>query len=133
MRKVSVPRPQERVPRPFSPGDLRALLAACDTKTAEALTDRSIYLSLLDSGVRANEFLGLPAGNINMRSALITVAGKQHKERAVTFGGKTRKSILRCSATRQESTPDSPLWITYRLDGRARACAHIAGAANRRP
>jgi site-specific recombinase XerC len=66
-------------------------------------------LALLDSGLRASEFVGLRVYSVDMRSGLVTVLGKGHKQRTVRFGAKTRRSILRYLARREQAMQDSPL------------------------
>jgi site-specific recombinase XerD len=127
MRKVSMPRLEKRIPPPFSPEDVKVLLAACNTKAPRGLRDRAMTLALLDSGLRASEFVSLTVSHVDMRSGLVTITGKGHKQRTVRFGATTRKSILRYLATRLEVLPDSPLWIAYRTDGTERGPLTLRG------
>ena len=127
MRRVSMPRLEKRIQPPFTPEDIKALLAACKTKTPKDLRDRAMTLALLDSGLRASEFVGLRVNSVDMRSGLVTVIGKGHKQRTVRFGAKTRQAILRYLARRLEATQDSPLWIAYRTDGEERGPLTLRG------
>ncbi len=85
-----MPRLEKRVPPPFAPDEVKAPL---------------------DGGLGPSEFVGLTAGNANMRTRLVTVPGKVEEQRTVRLGAKTGKSILRYLATQQEVGPESPLWI----------------------
>ena len=114
MRRVSMPRPEKRMPPPFSPEDIKALLAACNLKTPKGMRDKAMVLGLLDSGLRASELVSLQVKSVDLRSAPVMVIGKRHKQRTVRFGAQTRKRILRYLATRQELTPESMLWVAYR-------------------
>jgi len=78
MPKVLMPRLEKRVPPPFAPDEVKAPL---------------------DRGLRPSEFVSLTAGNVNMRTRLVTVLGKGQKQRTARFGAKTGKSILRYLAT----------------------------------
>ena len=127
MRRVSMPRLEKRIQPPFSAQDIKALLAACKTKTPKDLRDRAMTLALLDSGLRASEFLGLQVNSVDMRSGLVTVIGKGHKQRTVRFGAKTRQAILRYLASRVDAMQDSPLWIAYRTDGEERGPLTLRG------
>jgi len=118
---------EKRMQPPFSAEDIKALLAACCMKTAKDLRDRAMTLALLDSGLRASEFVGLQVNSLDMRSGLVTVIGKGHKQRGVRFGAKTRQEILRYLARRLEATQDSPLWIAYRTDGEERGPLTLRG------
>ena len=103
MRRVSMPRLEKRIQPPFSPEEIKALLAACNTKSPKDLRDRAMTLASLDSGLRASEFVGLRVDSVDMRSRLVTVIGKGHKQRSVRFGAKTRQAILRYLARRQSA------------------------------
>jgi site-specific recombinase XerD len=127
MVRVSMPRLDKRIQPPFSPEDIKALLSACNTKTPKDLRDRAMTLALLDSGLRASEFVTLHLKRVDMRSGLVTVIGKGHKQRTVRFGAKTRQGILRYLARREEPTLDSALWIAYRTDGEERGPLTLRG------
>jgi len=127
MRRVSMPRLEQRIQPPFSPEDIKALLAACKTKAPKDLRDRAMTLALLDSGLRASEFVGLRVDSLDIRSGLVRVIGKGHKQRTVRFGAKTREAILRYLARRRQATQDSPLWMAYRTNGKERGPLTLRG------
>jgi len=120
MDRVSMPRLEQRVPPPFSAEDVKALLAACSSKTPLDLRNRAMVLGLLDSGLRAAEFVSLRVGDVDMRSGLVVVVGKGRKQRTTRFGAKARQAILRYLARRSGATPESPLWIAYSRGARER-------------
>lgn len=127
MRRVSMPRLEKRIQPPFSPEDIKALLAACNTKTPKDLRTTAMILALLDSGLRASEFVGLAVSSVDMRSGLVTVMGKGHKQRTVRFGTKTRQAILRYLARRQAATQASALWVAYQPGGEERGQLTLRG------
>ena len=127
MRRVSMPRLEQRIQPPFSPEDIKALLAACDAKTPKGMRDKAMVLGLLDSGLRASEFVGLRVKSVDLRTGLVTVLGKGRKQRTVRFGAQTRKSLLRYLATRQDLTPDSALWVAYHKGGTERGRLTLRG------
>lgn len=127
MRRVSMPTLEQRVEPPFTPDEIRVLQAACKTKTRKGISDQAMILGLLDSGLRASEFVGLRVKSVDLHTGLVGVLGKGRKQRTVRCGAKTRKSLLRYLVTREEATADSPLWVAYRKDGRERA-SHHAGS-----
>jgi integrase/recombinase XerC len=90
MRKVSMPKVDKKIQPPFSPGDIKGLLSICDN-SPKGLRDKAILLGLLDSGLRASEFVSLKVDDIDMRDGLVTVIGKGNKQRQVRFVVKTRK------------------------------------------
>jgi len=94
MRKVSMPKLDRRIQPRFTSEEVKALLALCDN-SLRGLRHRAIILGLLDSGLRASEFVSLKVDDVDMRTGLVTVVGKGNKQRQVRFGVKTRKSILK--------------------------------------
>jgi integrase/recombinase XerC len=94
MRKVSMPKLDRRIQPRFTSEEVKALLALCDS-SPRGLRHRAIILGLLDSGLRASEFVSLKLDDVDMRTGLVTVVGKGNKQRQVRFGVKTRKSILK--------------------------------------
>jgi integrase/recombinase XerC/integrase/recombinase XerD len=127
MDKVTMPRLDKTIPPPFSPENIKALLAVCNGKTPKHLRDKAIVLSLLDSGLRASEFVSLQVKSLDLRTGLVTVVGKGRKQRVTRFGAQTRKSLLRYLATRQELTPDSMLWVAYNKAGVERGALTMRG------
>ena len=64
---------------------------------------------------------------MDMRSGLVTVGGKGHKQRSARFGAKTRQAILKYLSRRLEARQDSPSWIAYRADGEERGPLTLSG------
>lgn len=118
MQRVAMPRLEQRIPAPYSPDDVRALLDACDRHSAIGARNHALVLTLLDSGLRASELVGLHVGDVDMRSGLCLVMGKGRKMRQVRVGAKARQAIVRMLAYRPEANATAPLWASY--DGRGR-------------
>jgi integrase/recombinase XerC len=116
MTRVKMPKRENRILSALSPDNLQALLAACP-KTPMGLRDKAMMLCLLDSGLRASEFMALRMGSIDMKTGLCKVHGKGHKERIVRFGARSRLVLTRYIATRMEPRDGDPLWITYDWQG----------------
>jgi len=113
MRRVAMPRLEQRIPPPFTPADVFALLAGCDRHTATGARNYAITLALLDTGLRASELTSLRVGDIDMRSGLCVVLGKGRKQRQVRVGARARQAIVRMLAYRTDATPGAPLWMAY--------------------
>jgi len=110
MRRVAMPRLEQRVPPPFSPEDVQTLLNGCDRHTTLGSRNYAIILTLLDTGLRAAEFCSLRVGDLDMRSGLCTVLGKGQKQRTVRVGAKARGAIVKMLAMRGEVSNAEPLW-----------------------
>jgi site-specific recombinase XerD len=108
MRKVKMPRLDRRILPAFSPDDVRRLLAAC-----EAPRDAAIVLCLLDTGLRAGEFVALNVADVDLKTGAVQVRrGKGGKGRVAFLGAKARKALLRYLLTRTEAKPEEPLWLS---------------------
>lgn len=111
--RVEAPRLEQRVPEPFTADDIRKLLAACNTKTARGARDHAIVLTLLDTGLRLEEFIALKVGDVDMRTGLTTVLGKGRKQRTVRVGAKARAAIIKMLVLRGGAERGEPLWLAY--------------------
>ncbi|NLS78689.1 MAG: tyrosine-type recombinase/integrase [Chloroflexi bacterium] len=117
MRRVAMPRLEKRVPPPFSPAEVSRLLEVFDRKTALGARNYAILLCLLDTGLRAAEFVSLRAGAVNMRSGLASVMGKGGKQRTIRVGSKARSAIARMLGFRGVVANGDPLWMCYDIRG----------------
>ncbi len=116
MARVKPPRVDLEPLAPADLGAVKAILSTCNVKTEIGARDKAIVLALLDSGLRAGEFLALNVGDLDMTTGALTVRHSKSRRARVTFlGAKARREILRYLAFRQV-TPASPLWAT--LDGK---------------
>lgn len=108
MRKVAMPKVEKQIKKPFTRDDIAALLKACDQGRYK-LRDRAMILCLLDTGLRASEFVAMNVGDVD-QSGMVKVMGKGKKERYVRLGARARKAMLRYLAARDEARPGAPLW-----------------------
>lgn len=91
--KVKPPKLAQEPLNPVSLGDIDKLLSTCG-KNYNGVRDRSILLTLLDSGTRAAELLALDIGDLNQVSgALLIRYGKGRKSRTVFVGRLTRRAL----------------------------------------
>lgn len=112
IRKVPAPKVTQRVLPPVAWADVKAMLDTCKRRTFAGDRDRAVLLSLLDSGLRASEFLSLNQEDLNLESgAIIVRQGKGGKFRTVFLGHKARRAILDYLRYRSQSDPADPLWI----------------------
>jgi site-specific recombinase XerD len=127
LRQVPRPKPEKRAINPFSEEDIRALLAACERSTSytrpgkrksdharpTALRDRAIILTLVDTGIRAEELCGLTINQVDLKNRRITVMGKGSKKRVLPIGPTTAKAIWRHLAKdRHEDRTNAQLFMT---------------------
>ena len=113
MNKVKMPRLAQTIPEPFAVEHIQSLLEHCNRKSPRGARNYAIVLTLLDTGLRAAEFLSLTVGSVNMNTGIATVTGKGRKQRQVRIGNKARSAILRMLGFRGQVKPGDPLWVAY--------------------
>lgn len=111
IKKMSPPKvinnPREGIPI----DEVMKMVSAC--KTGMADRDKAILLTLVDTGCRASEFLGINVGNLDLINGEIQILhGKGGKLRTVYIGRNSRRAVRRYLKTRSELFNHSPLWIT---------------------
>ena len=98
LRNVQVPL---RVVQPFRPAEIAQLLDTCDPATPMGLRDRALLLTLLDSGIRCSETVGLDLGDCDFTTRRLHVRhGKGHKERVVPFAARCAAALSAYTAAR---------------------------------
>jgi integrase/recombinase XerC len=112
MTRLKPPPTQERIPKPYTLEEIKAMLRACQGKDAQSVRDKAILLTLLDTGLRASEFCSLTVDAVNLDAERIVVIGKRGKERIVRLGYKAQAAIDRY--LRQRRSPLPQLWISRR-------------------
>jgi integrase/recombinase XerD len=71
-----------------------------------------MFLCLLDTGARANEFLSINIEDINQaRGDILIRQGKGHKPRTVYIGKQSKKALRKYLSHRQDNCP--ALWVTH--------------------
>jgi len=100
-------------------GVVGAILATCD-KSVVGLRDRSLVLTLLDTGLRAGEACALNIMDIDLTNGAIIVRhSKNRKPRTVFVGKQARRALTAYLAARDTVNPEDPLWLAYDRGGGA--------------
>ena len=98
----------------FQPEHTRALLRLCPPNTLWGARDRAIILTLLHTGVRRGELVGLSKEDIDLQRDTIKVTGKGEKARRVYIAPEAQKAIVGYLRRRKDQCES--LFAT--LDGR---------------
>jgi site-specific recombinase XerD len=110
IRKVKAPKVDLQPLEPVELDTVKALLATCD-KSMMGDRDTAIFLALMDTGARAQEFLSIDLADVNMVTGSILIrCGKGGKPRQVYLGRKTRKAVRRYLSRRCDDS--MALWVT---------------------
>jgi len=116
MAKIRVSKPKPKVVTPYSPEEIRRMLAVCDFDYAHGAKflgsrNRAMILMLLDTGIRLSELTGMHVVDIDAESGKFKVLGKGRKERTVRLGKTARKALWRYLMHRPQNK-SSELWLT---------------------
>jgi integrase/recombinase XerD len=77
----------------FSEGEIHRLLATPNRRTFEGLRKYVMILTLLDSGLRLGELIGLKVADVDLTGRSLKVRGKGGKERLVFMGRKLTRAM----------------------------------------
>lgn len=93
MTLVEKPKKAHVLIRPMNMDQARLLLAQPKTKTYVGFRNWVMILTLLDTGLRLSEILGLRRDRIDWQANRFVVQGKGDKERSVPFGTAVRRAL----------------------------------------
>ena len=110
LRNIRTPSIGKRVVPVFSQDHIRAMLYLCPPSTWWGARDRAIILTLLHTGVRLSELLGLQITDIDFPRDQIKVKGKGDKEPRIYLSPECQKAILRYLRHRTDDLPS--LWVS---------------------
>jgi site-specific recombinase XerD len=80
---VTLPKLEQRLPKPIAPDELKRLLAALPLETALEKRDRALVHFLISTGCRISEALALDRTDVPRQGSRMVVTGKGAKQRAV--------------------------------------------------
>jgi integrase/recombinase XerD len=84
----------KRLPRPISPEDIEALLAAPDTdKGARGVRDKALLELLYATGMRVTEVVSLQVDDVSLASSTVRCFGKGAKERIIPVYPKAVRAL----------------------------------------
>ena len=91
--KVRIPKPPRKLIPTFSESQIQALLGVIHTSNPVGFRDWTMILTLLDTGLRASELVGLAVKDVNLDDGIVKVNGKGAKERIVPIGSRVQRAI----------------------------------------
>ncbi len=106
MEHIDPPRIPDEIMPYYSAEDVRRVLKAIGrASTVHDHRDRAIVLTLIDTGVRQSELIGMNVGDIDWKERSILVTGKNSKQRRVSVGHVAAAAIDRYLRKRRENSP----------------------------
>ena len=113
MKNVRLP---QKIIRPYSEDDIRALLSACP-ETDIGVRDKAIILTLLDTGMRCSELINVDMDQLDMPARRIRILfGKGNKQRVVSFAKSCEKAIKKYVRVREDRP--GPLFLSSNGQGK---------------
>jgi len=94
MAKIPVPRAPTKVIDTFTTEQIGRMTEVCHRSNGDGYRNLSIFLLMLDSGVRVSELTGINMGDVNLVEGSIKIsAGKGARERIVPIGSLVQRSL----------------------------------------
>jgi site-specific recombinase XerD len=90
---ITLPKLEQRLPKPLPPDELAMLLATLPSKTALEKRDRALVNFLISTGCRISETLALDRTDIPRQGNRLIVTGKGSKQRAVYLTDGAREAM----------------------------------------
>jgi len=124
LSKLKRPKLPETVIEVLTEEEISRILVTTKPTSFMSARLHTMFLVLLDTGIRATELLTLTMKNLDLPHSEMKVVGKGNKERIVPFGPTTKKALLMWTVRYHK---DSPL-VFHGIEGEAltyTALAHL--------
>jgi len=108
---VTLPKVEQRLPKPMSEEELSRLLATLPTDTPIARRDRALVHFLISTGCRISEALQLDRTDVPRQGHRVIVTGKGSRQRAVYLTDDAKAAIDGYLESREDT--DMALFVNY--------------------
>ncbi len=89
------PKVPKKVVSTLSDEEIKAILSTLSATSPSEARNQTIFMLLLDSGIRIGELVNLKIEDVQMNEGLMKVMGKGKKERIVPIGNNAQRSLQR--------------------------------------
>ena len=100
---ITVPKLEQRLPKPIDPDELTRLLGALPTETMHDKRDRALVQFLISTGCRISETLALDRTDFPRNGNRLVVTGKGSKQRSVYLTADARGALEDYLAAREDT------------------------------
>ncbi|RAV03035.1 tyrosine-type recombinase/integrase [Paenibacillus sp. YN15] len=111
MRKMKLIRQKKKAVPTFTKQQVHILLAQPDTRTFIGVRDKTMLMLMLETGIRVRELTDVCLSDIEWKTGMILVAGKNGKDRALPFQATMRQQLAKYVQLRGKLEHDS-LFVT---------------------
>src|ERR1700716_4107929 len=101
---ITLPKLEQRLPKPIDPDELVRLLAALPTETVSDKRDRAMVQFLISTGCRISEALALDRTDFPRSGNRLVVTGKGSKQRSVYLTTDARSALEDYLAAREDAS-----------------------------
>jgi site-specific recombinase XerD len=101
---ITLPKLEQRLPKPIDPDELTRLLAALPTQTLHEKRDRALVQFLISTGCRISEALALDRTDFPRSGNRLVVTGKGAKQRSVYLTVDARAALEDYMGTREDAS-----------------------------
>jgi integrase/recombinase XerD len=101
---ITLPKLEQRLPKPIDPDELVRLLAALPTETVPDKRDRALVQFLISTGCRISEALALDRTDFPRTGNRLVVTGQGSKQRAVYLTTDARSALEDYLAVREDAS-----------------------------
>jgi integrase/recombinase XerD len=92
---IKPPRIASKVITTLSDEEIRAIINVFNPRLPSDSRNQTIFMVLLDTGLRIGELIGLKVCDIHLDDGLLKVVGKGNKERIVPIGSNAQRALQR--------------------------------------
>jgi site-specific recombinase XerD len=108
---ITLPKLEQRLPKPIDPDELIRLLAALPTETMADKRDRALVQFLISTGCRISEALALDRTDFPRTGNRLVVTGKGSKQRSVYLTADARSALEDYLGAREDAS--MALFVNY--------------------
>jgi site-specific recombinase XerD len=109
MANIQAPKIDKKVIETYSREEVQALISVCNQKRFTGARNIAAISLFLDTGLRAEELIGLRLDDVDFEQGILKAFGKGKKERVIPFGEKARKALWKYLILRDVATPQHEL------------------------
>jgi site-specific recombinase XerD len=90
---LKLPKAPVRLMEVLTPEEIEKIISTIDKHSPTGIRNHAIFVTALDTGLRAAEMASITVGQLNMKGGFIKVIGKGNKERIVPIGEFVRMTL----------------------------------------
>ena len=94
LKNLKLPKATIRIIEPLTLAEIKQIIASIDKSLPTGVRNHTIFVLLLDTGLRASEVAGITIKYLNLQDGFIRVMGKGAKERVVPIGNHVQSILL---------------------------------------